>query len=55
MCNVNMMKEFKPIKIAFTRNPDEISSRGKTSSGTKKILFTREIHPRMKFNFKENL
>ena len=33
----------------FTSNQDEILS------GMKKILFTREFHPRMKFSFKENL
>ena len=51
-------------KSAFTCNRDEISSRDKTRPRTKKFLFTREFHPRMKrvefhpgmkFNFKGNL
>ena len=48
----------------FTCNRDEISSRDETRPGMKKFLFTREfhpgmkrveLHPRMKFNLKENL
>ena len=46
---------------AFTCNRDETSFRVETRPGMKKVLFTREFHPRMKFvsitkfNLKENL
>ena len=34
---------------------DEISSLDEARPRMKKFLFTREFHPRMKFNLKENL
>ena len=42
-------------KSVFTCNRDEISSGDETRPGMKKFLFTREFHPAMKFNLKENL
>ena len=45
----------KTSKSVFTCNRDKISSGDETHPGMKKFLFTREFHPAMEFNLKENL